>query len=542
MRMSEPDPVGAPFGVTDLSGSESEMESVIGDVACMSCGERKRDEHLMLLCDARGCKFACHTYCAHPPLTAIPEAKWFCGRCLPGDSRGAEAPPVRGALQRAITETCLRARRGCYNIADDTVFLAWDEWYQDEYGRDVRETFAGSSASQRMSLHREEAVAGFLLHTRACGRNHLAARLALRRHANAIGLCTRAFDAERVQLVSQGLSVEHPPTPRTPVVAATEPMLRRAARDAEDRSPSHRWQRLAALASLYTYALGSRASEVTHSRGKVVTGIDEALVNYEWATVEDRHSLRFSSLSVSSVGSGATVNLGYKDWDASQPWAPDAAYTEACSRADQLTVSVLSAKRRVKPRTILWSKTGAPRDSEEGLRDILISELVNHAVMNPHLPDDLVFALRTTQGRRRNVLKRLTTREWSSYTKELAAVEGLDPAFFTPGSWKSASASFGAIRGESPHVIAQRLDHRGLSSQHHYISGVVSDLAPPAFGIQTQAAQAEITRHRGGASAGPGPGGAGGSVGSSRASPPRRTGNRSSRGRGRPADPDAELL
>ena len=48
--------------------------------ACDGCAS-KSDGALMLLCDTRRCKHACHTYCCDLPLQEVPLGPWHCHRC-----------------------------------------------------------------------------------------------------------------------------------------------------------------------------------------------------------------------------------------------------------------------------------------------------------------------------------------------------------------------------------------------------------------------------------------------------------------------------
>eukprot|EP00976_Prorocentrum_cordatum_P022845 466628-Prorocentrum_minimum.AAC.1 len=53
-------------------------EEEVENTQCEVCSLRT-DGDKMLLCDA--CDRGWHTYCADPPLKAIPKGDWFCGKC-----------------------------------------------------------------------------------------------------------------------------------------------------------------------------------------------------------------------------------------------------------------------------------------------------------------------------------------------------------------------------------------------------------------------------------------------------------------------------
>lgn len=55
-----------------------EVEEAESEISCEVCGF-SHDEDVLLLCDA--CNAGCHTYCAQPALTEVPEGEWLCDAC-----------------------------------------------------------------------------------------------------------------------------------------------------------------------------------------------------------------------------------------------------------------------------------------------------------------------------------------------------------------------------------------------------------------------------------------------------------------------------
>lgn len=55
--------------------------ALVNDARCAICG-RGDDEHVLLLCEARGCPVASHTYCVG--LSEVPDRSWYCSRHTSG--------------------------------------------------------------------------------------------------------------------------------------------------------------------------------------------------------------------------------------------------------------------------------------------------------------------------------------------------------------------------------------------------------------------------------------------------------------------------
>lgn len=63
----------------DKGGTSELLKAPWDEESCRICGVDD-DYDNVLLCD--GCEAEYHTYCLKPPLTKVPEGKWFCPHCL----------------------------------------------------------------------------------------------------------------------------------------------------------------------------------------------------------------------------------------------------------------------------------------------------------------------------------------------------------------------------------------------------------------------------------------------------------------------------
>lgn len=70
----------APCHLPDIDPRMDPMLAVPGEEFPCDVCHSPGDAEYMLLCD--GCGKGCHTYCAMPPLDAIPEGNWLCSDCL----------------------------------------------------------------------------------------------------------------------------------------------------------------------------------------------------------------------------------------------------------------------------------------------------------------------------------------------------------------------------------------------------------------------------------------------------------------------------
>lgn len=86
------------------AASATESESL-----CLRCRRGDREDQL-LLCD--GCDAATHTYCLDPPLSCVPEGKWFCERC---------ARPGRASFRRRRRVLVARGAADDRSIDDDVL-------------------------------------------------------------------------------------------------------------------------------------------------------------------------------------------------------------------------------------------------------------------------------------------------------------------------------------------------------------------------------------------------------------------------------------
>merc|ERR1712078_19515 len=83
-------------------------------LVCTACGDGG-NEHLMLLCEVKGCNRGYHTYCSGHGKQ-IPEGVWFCPTCDPlycaasgsKNSWRCRAPSPLVPLSARSTTTCMR--------------------------------------------------------------------------------------------------------------------------------------------------------------------------------------------------------------------------------------------------------------------------------------------------------------------------------------------------------------------------------------------------------------------------------------------------
>lgn len=95
----------------DSEEDRKEKEDLQHDIAqCMYCRETDNEDKL-LLCDARSCFKAAHTYCLNPPLRRVPRGEWFCPECedsicytLNPDYNIQEPPEVPGSVMSDVSE------------------------------------------------------------------------------------------------------------------------------------------------------------------------------------------------------------------------------------------------------------------------------------------------------------------------------------------------------------------------------------------------------------------------------------------------------